>query len=158
RAAPPVAIYGLINSMNLLCSIRSVAVTQEGPVWVASIPPGGSLTTRKIGTTAQGADCKIERTGKLSFYSTYVPKSGEHVFVYSRTQRRAVARKANSASITSQSSTQIPSTSRWLGTVTSPKAMSSADCENAATALLNLSSSQAAAWKGTYVGWNFETQ
>jgi hypothetical protein len=156
-AAPPVGIYGIINSTNLLCSIRAVAVTQEGPAWVASIPPGGNMITRTIGTTAQGANCKIERTGKLSFYATNVPQNGELVFIYYRVRRRAVARKANAASITSQGSTQIPSTARWLGTVTSPKTMSSADCENAATALLNLASSRAAAWKGTYTGWNLDT-
>jgi hypothetical protein len=154
---PPVGSYALINSMNLVCSIRSVEVTQQGPVWVSSIPPNGSIVTRRIGTTAQGADCTIERTGKLRFYATCVPQTGEQVFVSYRTKRRAVARKANAVNATGQTSAHIPSTARWLGTVTSPKTISSSDCENAATALLNLASSRAAAWKGTYTGWNLET-
>jgi len=150
--------FGLLNSMNLICSIRSVNIAQEGPVWVASLPSGGSMTTRRIGTTAQGADCKIERTGKLRFYATSVPEFGEQVFVSYRTRRRAVARMANAVSVSSQNSSQLPATSRWMGTVTSPQALSSADCENAASALLSLSSGRAAAWKGTYTGWNMETQ
>ena len=155
--APSVCTFGLLNSANLVCSIRSVDVTQEGPQWVTSIPPGGNMMTRRIGTTAQGADCKVERTGKLRFYATSVPQMGEQVFISYRTQRRAVARMANAVGTSPQNSTQIPAISRWLGTVTSPKTMSSADCENAASALLSLSSSRAAAWKGAYTGWNFET-
>jgi hypothetical protein len=65
---------------------------------------------------------------------------------------------ANNVSVSPQNSAQLPSIARWLGTVTSPKALSSADCENAASALLSLSSSRAAAWKGTYTEWNMEAQ
>lgn len=157
-ATPSICTFGLINSTNLQCSIRSVSVAQEGPTWVTSIPPGGNMMTRRIGTTAQVADCKIERTGKLRFYPTSVPQMGELIFVSYRTRHRSVARKANNTSVSPQNSAQLPSISRWMGTVTSPKAMSSVDCENAAAALLSLSSSRAAAWEGTYTGWNMEAQ
>jgi hypothetical protein len=155
---PSLCTFGLLNSTNLICSIRSVNVNQEGPVWVTSIPPGANMMTRRIGTTAQGADCKIERTGKLRFYATSVPQAGEMVFVSYRTKHRSVARMANSVATSSQLSSQLPATARWIGTVTSPQALSSADCDNAASALLSLSSSRAAAWIGTYMGWNMETQ
>jgi hypothetical protein len=156
--APAAGTFALLNSANLYCSIRSVNVTQQGPEWVTSIPPSGSMVTRRIGTIAQGADCKIERTGKLRFYPTSVPQSGELIFVSYRTKRRAVARLANSVATSPDGLTQIPATSRWTGTVTSPKPLSSVDCENAAAAILNLASSRGAAWKGIYTGWNFETQ
>ncbi len=155
---PSTCRYALLDSTNMVCSIRSVDITQDGPVWVTSIPPGGNMMTRRIGTTAQGADCKIERSGKLRFYATSVPQAGELVFVSYRTKRRAVARMANAVGASTQNSSQLPATSRWIGTVTSPHPLSSADCENAASALLSLSSSRAAAWKGTYTGWNMETQ
>ncbi|HMD20944.1 MAG TPA: hypothetical protein VKH40_11505 [Alloacidobacterium sp.] len=155
---PSTCRFALLNSTHLVCSIRSVDVTQDGPVWVTSIPPGGNMMTRRIGTTAQGADCKVERSGKLRFYTTSVPQAGEEVFVSYRTKHRAVARMANTVGTSSQGSSQLPATARWIGTVTSPQTMSSADCENAAAALLSLSSSRAAAWKGTYTGWNMETQ
>ncbi|QNI31610.1 hypothetical protein H7849_21490 [Alloacidobacterium dinghuense] len=155
---PSICTFGLLNSTNLICSIRSVDMTQGGPVWVTSIPPGSNMITQRIGTTAQGADCKIERTGKLRFYATNVPQAGEQVFVSYRTKRRAVARMANAVATSPQNSSQLPATARWIGSVTSPHPISSADCENAALALLSLSSSRAAAWKGTYTGWNMETQ
>ena len=155
---PSVCTFALLNSTNLICSIRSVDVTQEGPVWVTSILSSGNTMTRRIGTTAQGADCKIERTGKLRFYATSVPQAGEQVLVSYRSRRRAVARMANSAAASPQNSALLPSTARWFGTVTSPQAISSADCENAAAALLSVSSSRSAAWMGTYTGWNMETQ
>ena len=154
----PVHRSTVLNSTNLQYSIRSVNVVQEGPVWVTSLPHNGNMTTRRIGTTAQGADCKVERTGKLRFYPLSVPQMGEQIFVSYRTKRRAVARMANAVNAFPQGSSQFPSTARWLGSVTSPKPMSSADCENAASALLSLSSSRAAAWKGTYAGWNMEIQ
>jgi hypothetical protein len=155
---PSTCRFALLNSTHLICSIRSVDITHDGPVWVTSIPADGNLITRRIGTTAQGADCKVERSGKLRFYATSVPQAGEVVFVAYRTKRRAVARMANAVETSSQNSAQLPATARWIGTVTSPHPMSSADCENAASALLSLSSSRAAAWKGTYTGWNMETQ
>src|SRR6185312_12864680 len=43
-------------------------------------------------------------------------------------------------------------------TVVSPAPRSSHDCENAASALLDLSTDRAAAWKGKYTAWNMETQ
>ncbi|WP_158752289.1 hypothetical protein [Acidobacterium sp. S8] len=155
---PSVCTFALLNSTNLICTIRSVDVIQEGPAWVTSIPPGGNVMTRRLGTTAQGADCKIERTGKLRFYPTSVPQAGELVFVSYRSKWRAVARKANNTSVSPQNSSQLPSTACWFGTVTNPQAISSVDCENAAAALLSLSSSRAAAWTGTYTGWNMEAQ
>jgi hypothetical protein len=66
---------------------------------------------------------------------------------------------ANAASIAQESSNgAIPGTAAWIGTVTSPAPRSSLDCENAATALLDLSTNRGAAWKGTYTTWNMETQ
>jgi len=156
--APAAGVYAPLNSASLFCSIRTISITQQGPEWVISIPPGGSAVTRRIGTTAQGADCRIERTGKLRFYATSVPQQGELIFVSYRTRRRAVARLANGAATSPDASSQVPATSRWMGTVTHPKPLSSVDCENAATAILDLASSRGAAWKGTYTGWNFETQ
>ena len=158
-AVPPVCTYGILDSYNLQCSINSVQVTQEGPVWVTSVPPGGGAVTRRIGTTAQGAECKIERTGKLRFYPTNIPQAGELITVFYRTKRQSVARLASAASIAQEGSNPaIPGTSQWMGTVTSPAARSSVDCENAALALLDLATSRGAAWKGTYTGWNLEAQ
>ncbi|MFT4114390.1 hypothetical protein [Silvibacterium sp.] len=156
---PATCWFALLNSANLDCSVASMIITQQGPVWVESTPPGGSPIVRRIGTTAQGADCTIERTGRLHFYATSVPAAGELIAVSYRTTRRSVARLANAASIAEESvGGLLPGTAAWIGTVTSPAPRSSVDCENAATAILDLGTSRGAAWKGTYTGWNFETQ
>lgn len=149
----------LINSSNLQCSIASFEISQQGPIWVVSTPPGGGAVVRRIGTTAQGADCRIERTGKLRFYSTSAPQEGELVAISYRTTHGAVARLANVASIAQESNNgQLPGTAGWIGSVVSPAARSSMDCENAASALLDLATSRAAAWVGSYTAWNLDEQ
>jgi hypothetical protein len=156
---PAIPNLGLINSTDLSCSISSVEVIQQGPVWVTSTPPGGSTTIRRMGTPAQGADCIMASTGKLNFYPTAIPQSGELIAVSYRVKRRAVARKADAVSIADESmGGKRPGTSVWIGTVVSPRPRSSHDCENAASALLDLSTDRAAAWKGKYTAWNMETQ
>jgi hypothetical protein len=45
-----------------------------------------------------------------------------------------------------------------MGTVTSPAPRSSIDCENAASAMLSVATSRAAAWSGRYTAWNLEEQ
>jgi hypothetical protein len=158
-SAPGICTLAVLNSASLQCSVASMEISQQGPVWVESTPPGGSTIVRRMGTTAQGADCRLERTGRVHFYTTSIPQIGEVVAVSYRTIHRSVARLANAASIAEESlGGQIPGTAAWIGTVTSPAARSSADCENAATAILDLATNRAAAWKGSYTGWNLETQ
>ena len=154
---PAAVTFALINSANLQCSIASIEISQQGPVWVVSTPPGDEPVVRRLGTTAQGADCKVERTGRLRFYSTSIPQAGELIAISYRTSHRAVARLANAQSIAQESvNGQLPGTAAWIGTVTSPAPRSSTDCENAASALLDLATSRAAAWKGKYTAWNME--
>lgn len=153
---PAVATYAPLNSADLQCSIRSIAATQGGPIWVVSTPPAGGSLVRRLGTAAQGANCKVERNGKLKFYPTSVPASGEVIAVSYRTRHVAVARLASSTSMASESAGGLPGTAAWIGSVHQPAARNSADCENAATALLALATSRAAAWKGKYTGWNLE--
>lgn len=157
-SAPAVAMMAILNSSSLQCSVASIKVSQQGPVWVESTPPGGSAIVRRMGTTAQGADCRIERTGRLQFYTTSIPEDGELIAVSYRTTHRSVARLANAASIAAESMDgAIPGTAAWIGSVTQPRPRSSVDCENAATAILDLATSRAAAWKGTFTAWNLET-
>ncbi|MBV8629403.1 MAG: hypothetical protein JOZ83_00665, partial [Silvibacterium sp.] len=69
------------------------------------------------------------------------------------------ARLANALSIAQESRNgQLPGTAAWIGTVINPAPRCSMDCENAASALLDLATSRAAAWKGKYSAWNMEQQ
>ncbi len=153
---PSTAVYAPLNNADIQCSIASIDVKQTGPAWVVSTPPGGGSVIRRIGRTAQGANCRIERNGKLRFYPTCVPQSGEVIAVSYRTKHRAVARVASSSSIASEGAAGLPGTAAWIGTAHQPIARNSADCENAANALLAVATSRSAAWKGKYTGWNME--
>jgi hypothetical protein len=155
----PWCVYAPLNASFLDCSIGSVTIEHLPPNWVTSTPPNGSAVIRRIGTTAQGADCTLESTGKLRFYATSTPQPGELIAVSYRTGRRSVARFSSAASIAAESlGGKLPGTAAWIGTVTNPAPRSSADCENAAQAILALSTSRAAAWAGQYTAWNPEQQ
>lgn len=156
-SSPALATFAPINSTNFIGSIASITVTEAGSVWVTSQDPGGSTFTRKLGLATQGADARIERTGKLRFYATAVPAINETITVTYRTSHRSVARLASAASLAAEANGSIPATARWAGSVTSPAARSSADCENAAFALLAVATSRAAAWSGTYTAFNLQS-
>jgi hypothetical protein len=155
----PWVTWAPLNASLLDCSIGSVTLEHLPPNWVVSTPPNGTAIIRRQGTTAQGADCTVESSGKLRFYPASTPQAGELIAVSYRTSRRSVARYASTASIAAESQGgRLPGTAAWTGTVTNPPPRSSADCENAAQAILQLATSRAAAWAGTYTAWNPEQQ
>ncbi len=80
--------------------MRAINLTNLGSGWVVSTPPNGGAYTRRIGTTAEAAECHVERTGKLAFYTGYTPVAGEQIAVSYRTIGRAVGRAVNTASQT----------------------------------------------------------
>jgi hypothetical protein len=97
--------------------------------------------------------------GKLHFYPASTPQAGELIAVSYRTGRRSVARLASASSIATESNGgKLPGTACWMGSVTSPVPRSSVDCENAASAILAVSTSRAAAWTGKYTEWNADQQ
>ncbi|HWE86075.1 MAG TPA: hypothetical protein VG267_14115 [Terracidiphilus sp.] len=138
------------SSLNLHGSMRALHLTNLGSGWVVSTPAGGGPYTRRVGTAAQSAECHVERTGKLAFYTGFVPVAGEQLAVSYRTQGRAVGRQENAAS------QQAMGTAAWIGTVTSPPARCSADCRSAASALAQEAASASAMWAGTYRGTSFD--
>jgi hypothetical protein len=156
-ASPALATFAPINSTNFVGSLARITVTEAGSVWVTSQDPGGNVFTRKLGLATQGADARIERSGKLHFYATAIPALNETIIVTYRTSTRAVARIASAASVAAEANGAIPGTARWAGSITSPAARSSADCENAAFALLAVATSRAAAWTGSYTAYNLQS-
>ena len=123
----PWCIFAPLTAGFLECSIGNVTVEQQGPIWVTSTPANGSPVVRRLGTTAQGADCTIERTGKLRFYPASTPQAGERIAVSYRTTHRSVARLASASSIAAESNGGVlPGTACWMGSVTIPVPRSSA--------------------------------
>jgi len=141
------------SSLNLIGTIRSFFLKGLGTGWVRTLPAGGSFTswqTQPLGTVADGSVCHMTRTGTLSFYAGNAPALGEMVAVNYRTLGRAVGRAVNAASQAALAALGAPAVAVWIGTVTKPVGRSSADCRNAATALVTAASSVSAAWSGTY--------
>ncbi len=156
---PPTCSFAPLNAGYLQCSIGSVTVDRQGPQWIVSTPPNGTAAVRRIGTAAQGADCTLDRLGRLKFYPASTPQAGEVIAVSYRTRHRSVARLASAASIATEGQGGLlPGTACWLGSVTNPPARSSVDCESAASAMLAVATSRAAAWTGKYTAWNPEQQ
>jgi hypothetical protein len=140
------------SSINLIGAMRAFSLTSLGSGWVVSTPSGGTSYTRRIGTVAEAAECHIERTGKLAFYTGFAPPVGEQVAVSYRTIGRAVGRMVNTASQEALAAAGLPSTATWIGTATNPPARSSQDCRNAALCIEQAASGVSALWSGTYKG------
>lgn len=157
---PATCTFAAASSLNLIGSVSSIAVTRPGSMWVLSTLPNGAGQTRLIGTAGEGVDCKASygssagSTAKVTFFAGRVPAAGERVTVTYRTQRRAVARLADTDSITSEAAAApgitVPGVSRWLGKVVAPAARSSVDCEAAAQAVLAMATSRSASLHGQY--------
>ncbi len=141
-----------VSSINLFGTMRAVNLTSLGSSWVVSTPPNGGPYTRRIGSTSQAAECYVERTGKVVFYTGYTPVAGEQIAVSYRTIGRAVGRAVNVASQQVLSEAGSPSVAAWIGSVTSPAPRSSADCRYAAQAMEQAATGTSALWSGTYQG------
>ena len=140
------------SSINLVGTMRAFNLTNLGSGWVVSTPPGGGAYTRRVGATAEAAECHVERAGRLVFYTGYAPVSGEQVAVSYRTIGRAVGRAVNTSSQAALAAAGSPSVAAWIGSVTNPPARSSADCRNAALVMEQAAASVSALWSGTYTG------
>jgi hypothetical protein len=140
------------SSVNLIGTMRSVNLVNLGSGWVVSTPPSGGPYTRRIGSTAEAAECHLERTGKVAFYTGSVPVAGELIAVSYRTIGRAVGRAVNTASQEALAEAGSPSVAAWIGSVTRPPTRSSADCRYAAQVMEQAAASVSALWSGTYKG------
>ena len=143
------------SSINLIGTMRAFNLTNLGSGWVVSTPPSGGAYTRRVGTTAEAAECHLERTGKVVFYTGYAPVAGEQVAVSYRTVGRAVGRAVNTASQQALAQAGLPAEAAWIGSVTNPPARSSADCRNAALVMEQAAAGVSALWSGTYKGTRF---
>jgi hypothetical protein len=141
-----------VSSINLVGTIRAINLSNLGSGWVASTPPNGGPYTRRIGTTAEAAECHVERTGKLAFYTGYTPVAGEQIAVSYRSIGRAVGRAVNTANQQALAAAGSPSVAAWIGSVTAPSARTSTDCQSAAQVMAQAAASTSALWSGTYKG------
>jgi hypothetical protein len=140
------------SSINLIGTMRAINLSNLGSGWVVSTPPNGGVYTRRVGTTAEAAECHLERTGRVVFYTGSTPVAGEQIAVSYRTVGRAVGRAVNTASQVALAQAGMPAEAAWIGSVTNPPARSSADCRNAALAIEQAAAGVSALWSGAYRG------
>ncbi|MFP5204169.1 MAG: hypothetical protein ACLGP3_07060 [Acidobacteriota bacterium] len=140
------------SSLNLNGAMRAFNLTNLGSGWVVSTPQAGGPYTRRVGSTAEAAECHVERTGFLVFYPGSVPAAGEQIAVSYRTIGRAVGRAVNAASQQALAAAGAPPVAAWIGTVTTPPARSSADCRAAARVMVQAAAGASALWSGAYKG------
>jgi len=140
------------SSINLIGTMRALNLSNLGSGWVVSTPASGGPYTRTVGTTGEAAQCHLDRTGKLVFFTGYTPASGEEIAVSYRTVGRAVGRAVNTASQQALAQAGMPVEAAWSGSVTNPPARSSADCRNAALVMEQASAGVSVLWSGTYKG------
>jgi hypothetical protein len=155
-SSPASCTFAVVNSSSLTGSMGACSVTQTGSAWIVSTLPGGTKQTRLIGAVAEGNDCTVSATGKVTFMPGRIPVPGELVTILYRTRDRAVARLEDPASVAAEAAGGMPGTARWLGKVIRPVARSSEDCEAAAQTALALATSRAAAIAGSYTALNPE--
>ncbi len=149
---PAACMVVAASSTNLIGTMRALNLTNLGSGWVVTTPANGAPTTRRVGAAAQSAECQLERTGKLVFYTGFAPPVGEQIAVSYRTVGRAVGRAVNTSSQQALALAGLPSVATWIGEVTSPSARSSQDCRNAAQAVAQAAASVSALWSGAYKG------
>jgi hypothetical protein len=143
------------SSINLIGTMRALNLSSLGSGWVVSTPAIGGPYTRRTGSSAQAAECHLERTGKLVFYIGFQPVVGEQVAVSYRTVGRSVGRSVNVASQAALTLAGEPAVAAWIGTVQQPTPRSSADCRNAAIAIEQAAAGVSALWSGKYTGTRF---
>lgn len=144
------------SSLNLTGSMRALHLASLGSAWVVSTPASGSPFTRRLGSAAQSGECRVERTGRLVFNTGFTPAVGEQITVSYRTIARSAGRAVNAASQQALDAAGSPATAVWLGSAVNPRARSSADCRNAAAALVESAACDSALLSGTYRGTQFD--
>lgn len=140
------------SSINLIGTMRAINLTNLGSGWVVSTPPNGGPYTRRLGTTGEAGECRLDRAGMIVFNTGFVPVAGERLEVTYRTVGRAVGRSVNTASQQALLQAGLPSVASWVGSVTAPPARSSADCRIAAQVMEQAAAGVSALWSGTYKG------
>jgi hypothetical protein len=142
---PPSCTPVVVDSVSFLGSVASYELTRPGEVWVSCTPTGSAAATQRLGASAQTSQTKVATTGRMSFYPGNVPATGTVITVNYRIGGRSVARMTAPTSSTAAS---------LIVTAEHPVTRTSADCENAALAMLSTSTWPDGSWKGTYTCWN----
>jgi hypothetical protein len=153
-SVPGYCTYAPVNSASLHCNLAFTRVLRISDAEVRSQIPTESWRTRLVGLQSEGAECLVIESPEilLLFHSQYPPVANEAIEVRYRSRGRALARITDPASIAALASGADDGVRSVVRRVATPSPRTTADCENAALALL--SDSTQAAWMGEYVCWS----
>jgi hypothetical protein len=151
-AAPGFAAYLPVNAAAMHASLAFTRILRLAEPEVRSTIPAQSPRTRLVGSVAEGAACFFTPDNELRFYAAYVPVANEAIQVRYRNRGRAIARVQDAASISQQAGPGDDGIWAESLRVTQPAPRTSADCENAALALLD--DRTRPAWSGRYECWS----
>jgi hypothetical protein len=151
-SAPDFCTYAPVNATNLQCAIAFTRMIQAVDAEVRTALPGLGYSTMLVGPLSDGAECDITSTAELEFYSAYIPAANEAISVHYRGQGRALAWVINPASIAAQQRGFDNGDHAAVRHIKEPPPRTSADCENAALAILD--DSCGPAWSGEYDTWS----
>ena len=144
--------YALVNAPNLYCAIAFTRLVQAVDAEVRSALPGQGYRTRLVGSLADGAECLITQDPALQFFPQSIPAANELISVHYRGRQRALARVTDPASIAAHQRVGDDGIRGVVRGVQTPAPRTTADCENAALALLD--DATGSAWAGQYQTWS----
>jgi len=151
-AAPGFCTFALLDVLAAHCTVSFARLARVNDAEVRSQIPGGAYRTRLVGVLADGGECQVLSLPALQFFSQYPPVASEKIVVRYRSRSRALVRIVDPVSIAAHAVAGDDGIRSALRTVTSPSPRTSTDCENAALALLDDSTTQA--WSGQYSVWS----
>jgi hypothetical protein len=141
-SSPGACTFAPVNSLQMFGAMGRCGITQAGSAWIVTTQTDGTETVRLTGAAGNGVDCMLSPAGRITFFSGRIPVANERITAMYRGRRRAVARLAEDAG--------LPATAQWQGKVQHPTARTTADCENAAQAVLGFATARSAAASGTF--------
>jgi hypothetical protein len=160
--APQFCTYAPVNARNLFCAVAFTRLIQATDVEVRTSLPGEPFVTRLVGPLSSGCECNVISGSTLDFFTEYVPAVNQQIEIHYRGQHggdpsllnvaRAMARVMNPTSIAAEQHGIDDGVRSVVRHVKSPAARTSADCENAALAIL--SDGASAGWTGKYEVWS----
>jgi hypothetical protein len=118
------------------CAIAFTRILQISDGLVRSALLGQAYRTWLTGAQLDGAECSISGTS-LQFFAAYAPAANEQIEVTYRSAGRAVARVMNPASIVALQNGVDDGRRGAVLTVKLPSPRTTADCVNAASAILD---------------------
>ena len=144
--------YGLVNALNLNCIIPFTRMLQPVDAEIRTALPGQSYRTRLVGSQTEGAECLILSTSVVQFFPENAPALNELIAVKYRGLGRSLARVTDPARIAAEQNGSDDGVRGLVREVKAPSPRTSADCENAALALLD--DATGTAWSGEYATWS----